>query len=392
MKTTASMYHWSGRNHNMELCGVGFTYPTRFIYMKKQRIEYIDIAKGIAIWLMIIGHQDICMSARVYIYSFHMPLFFILSGMFFKRELSLRSNIAISVRTLLIPYFVFSIINLSICWISPYLHPELYYNLQGIDVLVAAIKGIFIGTDIITKTSFMPLGALWFLIALFLIRVFCCFLARIIKNDILFIIVSVGMAILFFILMKSVYVFSLRCAMLALPFFVFGYGVKKIDVRLWSNKPIILIACVLYFILIIPLNGNCTIAECKYGNNLGLFYLNGIIGTIMVVMAASLVRSCLLAEKIGRHTLMILGLHPFFSIPIKVICVWIFGNAILSRSIYIILMSILVTLGAAVFGMTAKRKLTVIMQNNSIRHYCCFRTWRYKMRKTSKINELATFL
>ena len=44
----------------------------------KGRAVHIDIAKGIAICLMVYGHVNSYGSS--YIYLFHMPLFFILSG------------------------------------------------------------------------------------------------------------------------------------------------------------------------------------------------------------------------------------------------------------------------------------------------------------------------
>jgi len=50
-----------------------------------KRIEYIDIAKGIGILLVVLGHNDfplISPFAHQVIYSFHMPLFFFLSGYF----------------------------------------------------------------------------------------------------------------------------------------------------------------------------------------------------------------------------------------------------------------------------------------------------------------------
>ena len=53
---------------------------------KEERLEYIDIAKGIAILLVVVGHtvrrgnpvsEDI---VRGLIFSFHMPLFFVMSA------------------------------------------------------------------------------------------------------------------------------------------------------------------------------------------------------------------------------------------------------------------------------------------------------------------------
>ena len=48
------------------------------------RIYWIDCAKGITILLVIIGHSIYNPMVRGPIFSFHMPLFFILSGMTYK--------------------------------------------------------------------------------------------------------------------------------------------------------------------------------------------------------------------------------------------------------------------------------------------------------------------
>ena len=49
------------------------------------RIAWVDVAKGIAILLVIIGHTvNFGSATRNFIFSFHMPLFFILSGYTFK--------------------------------------------------------------------------------------------------------------------------------------------------------------------------------------------------------------------------------------------------------------------------------------------------------------------
>ena len=51
--------------------------------MEKKRLEYIDIARGIGIVLVVLGHclSQLDGSLRTFIYSFHMPLFFTLAGM-----------------------------------------------------------------------------------------------------------------------------------------------------------------------------------------------------------------------------------------------------------------------------------------------------------------------
>ena len=56
----------------------------------RKRVPYVDIAKGIGIVLVVMGHNDFSLIspfAHKLIYSFHMPMFFFMSGMFFKPDM-----------------------------------------------------------------------------------------------------------------------------------------------------------------------------------------------------------------------------------------------------------------------------------------------------------------
>ena len=50
----------------------------------KQRIGWIDVTKGIAILLVILGHSLVGLKINDYIFAFHMPVFFITSGILFR--------------------------------------------------------------------------------------------------------------------------------------------------------------------------------------------------------------------------------------------------------------------------------------------------------------------
>src|SRR5829696_4262817 len=73
-----------------------------------KRIEYIDIARGICILLVVMGHNDFAVvSPFVYkvIYSFHMPLFFFLSGYFLNIRPGFWAFFKKRFNSLLKPYF-----------------------------------------------------------------------------------------------------------------------------------------------------------------------------------------------------------------------------------------------------------------------------------------------
>lgn len=77
--------------------------------MKKVRLEYIDILKGIGIVLVVLGHITKDRELFQFIYAFHMPLFFIVSGYFLHEK---KNFIISQAKSLLIPYFVFGILSL----------------------------------------------------------------------------------------------------------------------------------------------------------------------------------------------------------------------------------------------------------------------------------------
>ncbi len=73
---------------------------------RKNRVEYIDIARGIAILLMIVGHiVDHDGWIRKFIFSFHMPLFFIVTG-FFYRDKPWKSLLIGQFKKILVPYML----------------------------------------------------------------------------------------------------------------------------------------------------------------------------------------------------------------------------------------------------------------------------------------------
>lgn len=88
-----------------------------------RRIPYWDIAKGIAIMLMILGHTELPSLFRAVIFSFHMPFLVIANGYFIK-VYDIKRTFCRSVRTLLGPYVI-------TCVISAVIYTITYTGDQG---------------------------------------------------------------------------------------------------------------------------------------------------------------------------------------------------------------------------------------------------------------------
>jgi fucose 4-O-acetylase-like acetyltransferase len=115
---------------------------------EQQRLDFLDVAKGVGISLVVLGHLLSTNVLRQVIYAFHMPLFFFITGyiIYSNRIGFSKDRICKLFKSLLIPYFSFSFLYLFV-----YEWP-------------ASISGI---KDLVFKTLCLRgMAPLWFLASL----------------------------------------------------------------------------------------------------------------------------------------------------------------------------------------------------------------------------------
>ena len=135
----------------------------------KQREEWIDYLRGIGIVLMVTGHASIWRPLIKWIFGFHMPLFFVLSGFLFNRQKwadrGFGKFAAARFRNYIIPYFLWC----AICFVINL--PMFYINYRHGNILLTAVQNLgWIVTSIRVDGVFLPQNctALWFLTCIFL--------------------------------------------------------------------------------------------------------------------------------------------------------------------------------------------------------------------------------
>jgi len=139
--------------------------------MKTQiRDNAIDIAKGIGILLVIIGHTGglpAHSTVHHFIYSFHMPLFFILGGFLFKPS-NIVTHVRKDAKRLLIPY-VFSVFLLTLWFVIL----GIKYDNYGM-IWRTLQTGLFGSGQYHASPiwgDYPTIGMIWFLLAMFWCRV-----------------------------------------------------------------------------------------------------------------------------------------------------------------------------------------------------------------------------
>lgn len=132
---------------------------------KSKRIEWLDSLRGFAMFFVILGHIAANSSSQILlIYSFHMPLFFMISGATFRagKYSSFFECIKDKAKKLLLPYVFLYLINIPFWYLNKKILSSNSHSLSEV------LFGIFPANQSIET---MSSGALWFLPTLFLISV-----------------------------------------------------------------------------------------------------------------------------------------------------------------------------------------------------------------------------
>lgn len=273
-----------------------------------KRNTAIDTARGIAALLMIIGHLGMNNQADQFISSFHMPLFFVISGMTMREEADLKGYIGKRIRRILVPYIVFALI----------------FSQPGYGDWFRCIYA--------SRESILSAGSqtvLWFLPCLFLADLLFQLVLKFCRNWKLRLPVCAALCAVGFILPKVFpleigFPFNFDVALVALPFLLLGYELKRMQWTelLCKGKRSVKLAAgvilILAVIVLIPLNlppsatpacPHVEMAIGSYGNPI-LFYLTAAAGSMGVLLLSEAADGSLkLLERFGRCTITCLVLH-----------------------------------------------------------------------------------
>lgn len=212
----------------------------------KKRIGWIDIARGIAIICVIIGHS----MGKYYpnylvklIYAFHIPIFFILSGYLYRPK-KVNNFFHSSWFNLLIPYITTVILELILYSLflihkNSFIAPSRVNSVH--EFLISAIYGIGAPTKLpLINFPINAIGAIWFLMAFFIgTQIFNIVMSlKFNNNDLLYkVLIILGITFLGIYLQNYIYLpFSINAAFVSQFFFLAGYIIKKYSLLTIKNR------------------------------------------------------------------------------------------------------------------------------------------------------------
>ena len=291
---------------------------------KYDRLEFIDCARGIGILLVVIAHHlQNSESVLWWIYSFHMPLFFLISGYLYqhldRKHTNLKETIVAGVKSFLWPYFTFNVI-IVLWWLL-------------LKIVVGAQPEESMWNIILRFLTTYGYHALWFLPTLFEVST----VSKTIKMQKRWILLGISVCIGFVLscLIDSTSLIGrywkyiamyIGRFMLGLSFIEIGRYAYILDKKISENKEWLVLAgalCISF--LFYDDNILVFMVFCRIGN-VFLYYLNAVAGSIAILLIAKKVCTSWIGKKIcfwGKNSLIVMSTHMDISIEIAWIVVGI---------------------------------------------------------------------
>lgn len=268
--------------------------------MPNNRILFLDTSRAIAMFLVVFAHLYAGDSQeRLYIYAFHMPFFFLISGMLHKEQPVLRSVVKYS-KSLLIPTLTYLLIG--------GLFMKFYHGWHFLGFVSFSWEGFR------DSWGFPMNGPVWFLIALFYVKV----LADIYLRNKVIGLLSWGAV--FYVTSSYINPSFICSGMMAFPIYLIGYKSKAVALQL-SEISWLKWLFPLFFaisVLLTLFNGRVSMVGHNFGNatpplNYFVFYLNGIVGSLGLLCLSFFVkRPNRIITTVATSLITIVGLHAIF--------------------------------------------------------------------------------
>jgi len=287
--------------------------------------EWIDNLKGLGIILIVFGHSSFPGDSVMikYLFTFHVPLFFFLSGFLFTRKenMSTFEYLRLRFKRLIIPYVCFNIIAYATYLI---ISRKMHFNLSGLEIFAKnLIIGNYTGTG--SQDSNLVNISTWFLPCLFFTGLYYYLIDKYVKNEYIKLLIICILSALIYLESKYLhYRLPLGIDIAFMGLFFYGLGnifkseitnlVSKINLRYLFLIPILIATNILL------LNNETNMSTHDYDN-----YYKFVLGS-----ASGILTLLIVSKVIGKSFLGFWGTNS-----IIVLCMeWIKG---LSYSFIILL-------------------------------------------------------
>ena len=265
------------------------------------RNPIFDMMKGIAIIAVVVGHCPVGSIVTNFIFTWHIPLFFVISGYFYKPQ-PLRDFFIKNFRQLIIPYLLTCLAMIVLAGI------KMYVTGKGLGIINTAIATL-IGNGTINNPMFSQysIGAIWFLPALFWCRLIFNYLYT---NFLTW--QTIGAVLVLSTLATFVGSFffiptALLQGLQAMLFYGIGNILYKQRAFEW-HIGFMQIVIILGLILLSMYAGGLSMVRCYYGN-WPINHIAAIGAVLFLYQICKFMKNCRWVAFWGRVSMLVLAIH-----------------------------------------------------------------------------------
>lgn len=294
-----------------------------------QRFHWIDWAKVILIYLMVVGHCFPIKWQYNLIYAFHMPAFFFISGFLYKPHPWQKTLKAFG-----IPILLFSLVNLGV-----YILPKMIKGTLDFSHFMERCLLPYWGGVTNPDLEYIYLfPGVWFVITLlcarFLMGDIKCFsfVTKYSKVVLILLLVYLAVEPIWFA-ENPLIPYKLYRVVPSLPFLLTGY-IMKDNIEAWihlSSWKVLLLAGM--FCTGTSLLGTCNILDYRFSYSYLLFYLNALIGSIVLFNLCTHFKANAVICTFSIGTLFVLAFNFNLRIICNVMLIKVFGSFILDDTV-----------------------------------------------------------
>lgn len=285
-----------------------------------KRLEYVDIAKGIGIVLVVCSHSD-ALDLMWLMMGMFVPIFFFCSGFTYVKKGTFKETTNKRFIKLFVPYLFFNFLMLLLF---------LHFSLRELIGIVYSRYCLY-PLDFIPNVKFLTSGnyPMWFLTSMIVSNYLFCLMVFFEQYKKMLIMVYVGMvSVLMYcpILLP----WSLDTAPLTALIMYAGMETRRRGLMRMNFWPVLCLS--ILYIGLAFLGGDINISVRMYGNSVVVYSVLAVIGSFIVLWGSQLLEGTLVGRcfnMLGKHSLTIFCIEMAFIAWAKDLYLWLFpGNEV----------------------------------------------------------------
>lgn len=274
-----------------------------------KRIDFVDLTKGICIILVVMAHIGGAfnqLDRNSMLSCFRMPLYFFISGVFFKSYEGLLGFVVRKINKLIIPFLFFYLS----AFLLKYIVWKIFPGAFQLPVSWSELLAVFHGHDLI---RFNP--PIWFLIALFncnILFYFIHFLRDKHLPAMFALTLLIGCTGFYLGKMNITIPFYIDIAMTALPFYVAGFWIRRYNFFLFPSHRFDKFIPVFVIVALIIMYFTATTLGMRtnnYSGNIFQVYIAAFAGIFMIMLLCKKVKKLKVVSYLGRYSIITLSIH-----------------------------------------------------------------------------------